>query len=294
MNNLHLVGPTGFLGENFCRLNSDITSVGRSQPTNETSHHITLGNNFDFSVLDDEFLENVIFLIGSSDHQLINNHPTLAHEMNVLPLAKFLFYCSRRVQKPKKVITFTTMLQYDSEKMQLPCDEKQPIKADTNNYVLSKVTAENVSKLYRSHFEIIDVRLSNVYGPTHLRRPDIIPTLIEKVLNNSEIMVWNKKPIRDFVYVEDVVAAVLSLLKTDFSGPINIGSGVPRSVGDLCEILENLSGCKIGSENREVSGHMKYFHDVSLLKSLITLPHTTTLETGLEKTFAYAVDLKNV
>ena len=96
MTGIHLVWPTGFLGESFCRLNSDLVSVGRAQPFNSTHRHIELGSDFDFSVLDHELLENIIFLIGSSDHEVINNHPTLAFEMNVLPLAKFLFYCSQR------------------------------------------------------------------------------------------------------------------------------------------------------------------------------------------------------
>ena len=291
MRNIHLVGPTGFLGESFCRLSQNIVSVGRSRPTNHSQRHIHIGNDLDFSILNDECLEYIIFLIGSSDHEVINNHPTLAFEMNVLPLAKFLHYCSQRNQKPKKVITFTTMLQYDTNEMRLPCDETQAIKADQNNYVLSKVMAENISNLYRKYFDIIDIRLSNVYGPTHLKRPDIVPTLVQKALCNKEISVWNKRPIRDFVFVEDVVKSVLALLQTDYSGPVNVGSGVGRSVGSLCDILESLTGCKISSEDRDVSGHMEYYHDLTLLRSLTDLNKKTTLESGLSATVNYAREL---
>ena len=268
---INLVGPTGFLGENFCRLNNDIVTIGRRPPLNKTMRHIGIASNFDFSVLDSENLDNIIFLIGSSDHEVINNHPTLAFEMNVLPLAKFLDYCSKRRRKPRKVITFTTMLQYDSKLMRLPCDETQPIKSDKNNYVLSKFTAERVSSLYRQYFDIIDIRLSNVYGPTHLKRPDIIPTIVNKLLTTGRAQVWTKKPIRDFVYVEDVVHAVVQLFDTTFSGPINVGSGTPRSVGDICSIMENITGVHIDSEDRSVTGHMKYYHDLTLLRSLLLL-----------------------
>ena len=293
MSDVYLIGPTGFLGESFCRLSPDIISVGRSRPFNKSKKHIKIGSDLDFSYLDEESLEYVIFLIGSSDHEVINNHPTLAFEMNVLPLAKFLYYCSKRNQRPKKVITFTTMLQYDSAEMQLPCDENQAIKADQNNYILSKVMAENISNLYRNYFDIIDIRLSNVYGPTHLNRPDIVPTLLQKALRGKEITVWNKKPTRDFVFVEDVVNSVLSLLHTDYSGPINVGSGVGRSVGELCDILENLTGCRIISQDRKVSGHMNYYHNLSLLRSLIKIDQVTSLETGLLETVRYAQKLVN-
>lgn len=291
--NVHIIGPTGFLGESFCRLSKNFISVGRSRPFNQVHKHIELGSDFNFSVLDDEHLEYLIFLIGSSDHEVINNHPTLALEMNVLPLANFLYYCSKRNQKPKKVITFTTMLQYDTAEIQLPCDETQAIKADQNNYILSKVTAENISNLYRRYFEIIDIRLSNVYGPTHLKRPDIVPTLVQKALCNKSISVWNKRPIRDFVFVEDVVKSVLALLRTDYSGPVNVGSGVGRSVGELCDILENLTGCRITSQDREVSGHMVYYHDLSLLRSLINIDQVTSLDAGLLETVQYARKIAN-
>lgn len=288
MTNLHLVGPTGFLGESFCRLEPDLISVGRAEPKNLVKKHVKIGSNFDFSTLDNETLDCVIFLIGSSDHEVINNHPTLAMEMNVLPLANFLYYCSQREQRPRKIITFTTMLQYDANLMTLPCDETQPVRAATNNYVLSKVTAEHTSELYRKYFDIIDVRLSNVYGPTHLKRPDIVPSLIEKILHSAEVSVWTKKPVRDFVYVDDVVRSVIMLCETDFSGPINIGSGVPRSVGDLCDILQRLSGREIFSENRDVTGHMEYYHDINLLKSLVKFDKAIPLEVGLFETFNYA------
>lgn len=294
MSNIHLVGPTGFLGENFCRLSQNVISIGRSRPFNRTKKHIKLGSDLDFSILDDEYLEYVIFLIGSSDHEIINHHPTLAFEMNVLPLAKFLYYCSKRNQRPKKVVTYTTMLQYDKEKMQLPCNEAQEVKADQNNYILSKVMAENISNLYRKYFEIIDIRLSNVYGPTHLKRPDIVPTLVQKTLNSKETSVWSKRPIRDFVFVNDVVDSVLALLRTDYSGPVNVGSGVGCSVGSLCDILETLTGCRILSEGRDVSGHMEYYHDLTLLRSLTSLTEPTTLESGLYETVKYARELDSL
>lgn len=286
-----LVGPTGFLGESFLRLNPNIISVGRKEPVNPSIQHIKINSDFDFSPLDELNVDNAIFLIGSSDHKILNQHPTIAFEKNVLPLSRFLHYMSTRKKPPHKILTFTTMLQYDSEKMKLPCDETQPIKAHINNYVLSKVTAEQISKMYRKFFEIIDIRLSNVYGPTHLRRPDLIPSLIHSILDKSTTKVWTKKPLRDFVFVDDVVNIVMKLLKTDYSGPINVGSGKSESVKNICDILEKLCGVKIFSEEREVSGHMEYYHDLSLLNSLVKFC-PTPINKGLKKTYDYMYSIE--
>ncbi len=285
--NTILIGPTGFLGENFLRLNPKIIPVGRNKSYNNSSNFVDIGSDFDFSKLDNLIFENAIFLIGSSDHQIINNHSSLAYEMNVLPLSKFLFYCSQRKSKPNTIITFTTMLQYNTSKMQTPCNEQQPINPFVNNYVLSKVMAEQLSQLYRKFFNIIDIRLSNVFGPTHLRRPDLIPTILYQALTRkSTVSVWTKKPVRDFVYVNDVVNAVMSLLETEFSGPLNVGSGLGRSVEDVCDVIENLCNIKIVSQDLPVTGHMKYIHDLTLLKSLISF-NPTSLEKGLEVTVEY-------
>ena len=282
-----LIGPTGFLGENFLRLNPKIIAVGRKKPYNNVDNFIKIDDKYDFSPLDNLLFDKAIFLIGSSDHQVINNHSSLAYEMNVIPLSKFLFYCSKRKFKPKKIVTFTTMLQYDNKKMDIPCDEQQPINPYQSNYVLSKVMAEQISTLYRNFFDILDIRLSNVYGPTHLARPDLVPTLLYKaIVKQEKIFIWSKKPIRDFVFVDDVIFAVISLLETKFSGPINIGSGIGRSVGEVCNIIEKTLNIKIETENKKVTGHMKYIHDLNLLKSYLSY-NPKSLEEGLKNTIEY-------
>ena len=281
-----LIGPTGFLGLSFLEKNPNIIAVGRREiPSSLSNRFIKINSIDDFSLLDSVQFDNVIFLIGSSDHEILNSHPTLAMEKNVLPLSKFLHYLKESNKKINKVITFTTMLQYDSKKISNPCNEGQPKNPYVNNYVLSKYTAEIVSQRYREWLPIIDIRLSNVYGPTPLKRPDLVPTLIWKIIENQQISVWTKKPKRDFVYVDDVINAVMALIDSSYSGPVNIGSGVMSSVGDVCNILSNISGCEIEDLDKEVSGHYEYCHDLSLVKSVTNWAPEYSLEEGLKKTY---------
>ena len=142
-----------------------------------------------------------------------------------------------------------------------------------------------ISQRYREWFSIIDIRLSNVYGPTPLKRPDLVPTLIWKMIKKQKASVWTKKPKRDFVYVDDVINAVMKLIDSNFSGPINIGSGVMSSVGDVCDILSKLSGYEIKDLDKEVSGHYEYCHDLSLVKSVTSWTPKYSLEEGLTKTY---------
>ena len=221
-----LIGPTGFLGPSFLKFDPSITAVGRSDLLPGTENRFfKIGSDLDFSSLNDLEFDNVIFLIGSSDHKILNSHPTVAMEKNVLPLSRFLHYLKTSERSVKKVINFTTMLQYDSNKMTIPCDEQQPRNPFVNNYVMSKFVSELVTEQYRDTFSIIDVRISNVYGPTSLYRPDIVPSLIWQLLEKGKASVWNMAPRRDFIFVEDAVAAVLKLLNSSYSGPVNLCSG---------------------------------------------------------------------
>ena len=281
-----LIGPTGFLGLSFLEYDANIIAVGRSAPMSHlTNIFFQIRDDDDFRALDQLEFDNVIFLIGSSDHKVLNCHPTLSLEKNVLALSKFLWYLREAKRSVKKIITFTTMLQYDTELMSLPCDESQPRNASINNYVLSKYVAELITEQHRDLFSIIDVRMTNVYGPTPLIRPDLVPSLVWSVLKRERASVWTKKPERDFIYVIDAIEAVFKLIDTDFSGPVNMGSGVGTTVGQITDIISELSGVQIIDEQLKVSGHMRYVQDISLLKSLTGWSPRYGIREGIEKTF---------
>jgi nucleoside-diphosphate-sugar epimerase len=209
----------------------------------------------------------------------------MAIEQNVLALSRFLNYLKKSERKVNKIVNFTTMLQYDSSKMNIPCDESQPRNPYVNNYVMSKFISELITEQYRDTFPIIDVRISNVYGPTSLYRPDIVPSLIWQLLENGEASVWNMSPKRDFIYVEDAVMAVLKLINSSYSGAVNLGSGVSSSVRELCACLEDLSGIQITDQGVDVSGHMEFCQDLSLIKKIIDWEPQFDLARGLAETY---------
>ena len=84
---------------------------------------------------------------------------------------------------------------------------------------------------------------------------------------------------------EVAIDAVLKLIETEYSGPINVGSGVSSSVHDLCAHLEKLSGIPIADQGIPVSGHMEFCQDISLIRSIIDWEPQFDLSRGLERTF---------
>ena len=279
-----LFGGSGFFGPVILSKNSEIISVGRTLPPMECKNkHIQLNNLDEMSILDNIDFDKVIFLIGSSDHHKINLSDNMGIDTNVYPINKALSYFSER--KIKKFMCFTTILLYDQKKLKLPVDELQEIDPYINKYVFSKYLTEQITKYFKNSIPSIVVRLSNIYGYTRLRRPDLIPTIMQDIFMKEKVSIWNDEPKRDFIFTEDAAEAVLRLIDSDYEGIINLGSGQMSSIRDMCSIISNLSGKKIISENKKVSGPMKFVTDISKIKKITGWEPKYNIQDGLKKTY---------
>ncbi len=279
-----LLGGSGFLGPIILEKYPDIISVGRSPPPSYIrNQHVPIRSLEDLRPLDAIDFDKVIFLIGSSNHHLINSSPSMGLDYNVTPLKKALYYFQQR--QLKKFVCFTTILLYDVKRMSVPVNEKQPINPYINDYVFSKYLSEEVVKFYQGSVPSIVIRITNIYGPSKLVRPDLVPTLIQDLLSPNEVTVWNKKPIRDFLFLEDATDAVMRLMDTEYTGIVNLGSGESVSVGRIAEILESISGKKVVDLGKDVSGPMNFRCDNSLVKSLTGWSPKHTVEEGLRLTY---------
>lgn len=279
-----LFGGSGFLGPVILEKYPEIISVGRTDPPSYVKNrHIQLDSLDDLSILDDEEIDNVIFLIGSSNHHFLNSQVVSGIDYNVYPLKKALSYFSKR--KISKFICFTTILLYDSSLSTKRVSEDHPINPYLNEYIFSKYLSEEIVEFYSDKVPSIIIRCSNIYGPTKLVRPDLIPTLIQNVISHDEVSVWSKKPQRDFIFLEDAADALMGLLNTSYTGKVNLGTGKITSVGHICEVLERLSNKKIVDLDIEVSGPMHFCCDISLIKNLTGWTPKYSIEQGLEKTY---------
>ena len=192
-------------------------------------------------------------------------------------------YFSKR--KIKKFICFTTILLYDQNKFVLPVDENQEINPYINKYVFSKFLSEQIVNFFSKEVPSIIIRLSNIYGYTRLKRPDLIPTIMQDIFEKNQVEIWSKEPLRDFIFTEDAADAVLSILKTDFVGTLNLGSGSMNSLENICNIIENLSGKKIISKNYSVSGPMKFNTNIKKISELTGWKPKFDINQGLQRTY---------
>jgi nucleoside-diphosphate-sugar epimerase len=69
-------------------------------------------------------------------------------------------------------------------------------------------------------------RLFNIYG-SGLKRGRLISDLLYNVLHNEDLGLNDPAPVRDYLYIEDFINLILSMLNLDKSpaGIFNVGSG---------------------------------------------------------------------
>ena len=88
-----LFGGSGFLGHVFLREYPDMISAGRTHPGPDIKNiHIDIPDMDSLHLLDNIEFDNVIFLVGNSNHHMINSSCMMGLEYNVIPLKKILNY----------------------------------------------------------------------------------------------------------------------------------------------------------------------------------------------------------
>lgn len=125
----------------------------------------------------------------------------------------------------------------------LPIAESHPANP-SNPYALSKLMAEQLCDFaWQSHqVPSTILRLFNVYGQGE--RPEfLIPTILGQLRKGKEIRVQTLLPRRDYIYVDDVVDALIRASDAPLGcHRVNIGSGQSHSVGEIIELAQSIAG----------------------------------------------------
>jgi len=158
-------------------------------------------------------------------------------------------------------------------------------------YALLKATAENLMTVYNNmhNMEAFTIRLSNPYGDRvrSNQRQGIIPILVDAIYNDKPFTVWgNGENIRDYIYINDVVNGVLSLISYNGTNRIfNIGTGQGCSINDVVSIVEKSVGRtynKLQYGDARKCDLLSSVLDTSLITECTGWKAETTIENGVK------------
>ena len=157
---------------------------------------------------------------------------------NALGTVEALEYC--RVHAARLVYLSSYMY---GDVAQQPIPENTALKAN-NPYALSKKLAEEACAFYAEVFDVpvTILRPFNIYGPGQ-SDSFLIPSILNHIRAGREIHVKDLEPRRDYVYVADVVEAIVSAVRRrNGFETFNIGSGSSHSVAELIDIIQEVWG----------------------------------------------------
>ncbi len=136
--------------------------------------------------------------------------------------------------------------------------DEQPVKETAtvrppNPYAVTKIASEYylsaLGALY--DIEVVMLRIFNAYGPQQRvppSHPPVIPHFVSQALTGSTPIIFGSgKQTRDFIYISDVVTALITAgLSDNVNGLIiNIGSGEEVTINELLKKIENLLGKRV-------------------------------------------------
>jgi nucleoside-diphosphate-sugar epimerase len=76
------------------------------------------------------------------------------------------------------------------------------------------------------------------------RQGSLIPTIINKVQSGNRVNLNDYNNSHDFISVDDLAEAVITIAQSQYSGPVNIGTGISTCVGEIVNEFYKYYGIK--------------------------------------------------
>lgn len=142
------------------------------------------------------------------------------------------------------------------------------------------------------------LRYFNVYGAGQsLKNPytGIVTIFMNRLKAGAPIAIYERgMPVRDFVHIDDVVAANLLTLDADATAdlPINVGTGIPLTIRDAAEAIGRATGLTPRYEDRgeyRVGDIHTCVADCTRAKTVLGYTPSVMLEAGINSFVAWAI-----
>ncbi|WP_333599027.1 NAD-dependent epimerase/dehydratase family protein [Flavobacterium sp.] len=190
---------------------------------------------------------------GDHDADVMNNSALC--NLNVLGAAqkegvKKIFYSSSACMYPE-------YNQMDPDNPKCSEDSAYPAAPDSE-YGWEKLFSERLYLSYYRNYgiEVRIARFHNIFGPQGTwnggkeKAPAAMCRKAAEANDGTSIEVWGDgKQTRSFLYIDECVEAVIRLMNSDFTGPVNIGSEEMISINDFAQMAIDISEKKLEIKN---------------------------------------------
>ena len=161
-----------------------------------------------------------------------------------------------------------------------------------SDYAVSKVACANLLQFYgkKKHLPCANLRLFSAYGPFE-DSSRLIPTLVRLGLEGKYPPFVNRNISRDFVYIDDVVAAyidtALNLRESHYGDSFNIGSGQKTTIDNVAraaaQVFKIPNQPTYGTMDDRKWDVMDWYSDQAKTTTSIGWTASTDFITGLQR-----------
>ncbi len=192
----------------------------------------------------------------------------------------------------RRMILISSGAVYGDQKNQICKEDAEP--KPRSPYAVSKLAAEYYARTIGGpiSMETVVLRVFNAYGPGQHIPPahaPVIPAFLRQAVRNGTIVInGDGNQTRDYVYVDDVVTAMMAAAtapKID-NMIINVGSGQSTSIKDLVKKVLEITGGKpqVVTNPRVEGGANNMRADIGLAAKKLNYRPSIDLETGIRLT----------
>lgn len=242
-------------------------------------------------LIEQERPEAIFHLAAQMDVRRSVEDPRFDADVNVAGFINVL-EAARRA-KVRKVIFSSTGGAIYGEQERFPAPEEHPTQP-VSPYGISKAAGELYLAYYRRQYGLstVALRYANVYGPRQNPHGEagVVAIFSQRLVQGKPCVIYGTgRQTRDFVHSSDVAAANLLALESNFSGSVNIGTGVETEINTLYALLARAAGSSAKAEHADAKPgeQLRSCIDAGLAKKVLGWTPAVQLAEGLAQTLAF-------
>jgi CDP-glucose 4,6-dehydratase len=191
-------------------------------------------------------IDAVFHLAAQTIVPIANRAPLSTFETNIRGTWTLL-EAARRAPRIRRIVVASSDKAYGAHE-ELPYTEEAALLGD-HPYDVSKACADSIARAYAATYDlpVAVTRCANLYGGGDLNWSRLIPGTIRSVMRGRRPIIRSDGTLRrDYLYVQDAVAAYLTLAeRMDTPGvrgePFNFGMDNPKSVMEVVHAIIEVS-----------------------------------------------------